>query len=83
MAAGALRALRIRGRRVPQEVAVIGFDDAAIAALLSPRLSSIRQPGYQMGMSAAELSLNVIRGLPGEALTFAPELVRRESTGPP
>ena len=83
MAAGLLRTLHAREVRVPQEVAVIGFDDAAIAALLSPRLSSIRQPGYQMGISAAEMSLNLIQGLPGEALTFAPELIRRESTGPP
>lgn len=83
MAAGVLRALHGRGLRVPDDVAVVGFDDAVIASLLDPRLTSIRQPGRAMGAAAAELSLRLIAGLPAESVTFAPELVRRESTGPP
>ncbi|WP_052195282.1 LacI family DNA-binding transcriptional regulator [Deinococcus radiopugnans] len=83
MAAGALRALHRRGLRVPADVAVVGFDDAVIASLLYPRLTSIRQPAHAMGAAAAELSLRLIAGLPAESVTFAPELVRRESTGPP
>ena len=83
MAAGVLRALHTRGVRVPQQVAVVGFDDASIAPLLYPRLTSIRQPGYLMGAAAAELSLNVMRGQPTKAVIFPPTLIRRESTGPP
>jgi DNA-binding LacI/PurR family transcriptional regulator len=44
MAAGALRALRRLGRRVPDDVAVIGFDDSVLAQLTEPRLSTVRQP---------------------------------------
>jgi DNA-binding LacI/PurR family transcriptional regulator len=44
MAVGALRALRRLGRRVPDDVAVIGFDDSALAQLTDPRLSTVRQP---------------------------------------
>ncbi|OLV18241.1 Transcriptional regulator, LacI family [Deinococcus marmoris] len=83
MAAGVLRALHMRGLRVPGEVAVIGFDDAALASLLYPRLTSIRQPAYAMGAAAAELSLRLIGGHSAESVVFSPELVRRESTGPP
>ncbi|ULH17138.1 LacI family transcriptional regulator (plasmid) [Deinococcus sp. KNUC1210] len=83
MAAGLMRALHMRGVQVPGQVAVVGFDDAAIASLLYPRLTSIRQPGYLMGAAAAQLSLNFIRGRPTEPVIFSPELVARESTGPP
>ncbi|MDV6375464.1 LacI family DNA-binding transcriptional regulator [Deinococcus arenicola] len=83
MAAGVLRALHQRGLRVPEAVAVVGFDDAAIASLLYPRLTSIRQPARAMGTAAAELSLRLLGGHRTEPITFPPELVRRESTGPP
>lgn len=83
MAAGVLRTLHLRGLRVPEDVAVIGFDDAALASLLYPRLTSIRQPAYAMGAAAAELSLRLIGGHSAGAVIFPPELVRRESTGPP
>lgn len=83
MAAGVLRALHLRGLRVPEDVAVVGFDDAAIASLLYPRLTSIRQPAHAMGTAAAELSVRLIGGHCAEPVTFLPELVRRESTRPP
>ncbi|AZI44723.1 LacI family transcriptional regulator (plasmid) [Deinococcus psychrotolerans] len=83
MAAGVLRSLHRRGLRVPQQVAVIGFDDAVIASLLYPRLTSIRQPAYPMGVAAANLALRLLEGQSSGPLTFLPELVRRESTGPP
>ncbi|GGL86888.1 LacI family transcriptional regulator [Deinococcus aerolatus] len=83
MAAGVLRALHLRGLRVPDDVAVVGFDDAVLASLLYPRLTTIRQPAYEMGAAAARLSLQLLAGLRAEPVTFPPELVRRESTGPP
>jgi DNA-binding LacI/PurR family transcriptional regulator len=49
MAAGALHALRRLGRRVPDDVAVIGFDDSPSAQQTDPRLSTIRQPLDAMG----------------------------------
>lgn len=83
MAAGVLRALHLRGLRVPADVAVVGFDDALIASLLYPRLTSIRQPADLMGQAAAELALSLLSGHPRPPQIFAPSLVRRESTGPP
>ena len=83
MAAGVLRALHQVGRRIPDEVAVIGFDDALIASLLHPRLSTLRQPAYQMGAAAAEMVLDLIHNRPVRAVTFMPQLIRRESTASP
>ncbi|WP_291430467.1 LacI family DNA-binding transcriptional regulator [Deinococcus sp.] len=83
MAAGVLRALHLRGLRVPEDVAVVGFDDAPLAALLYPRLTSIRQPARAMGAAAAEQSLRMMDGHSVESVIFSPELVRRESTAPP
>ena len=68
---------------MPGQVAVVGFDDAVIASLLYPRLTSIRQPAYPMGEAAAQQALRLISGLSAQPVLFAPELVRRESTGPP
>ncbi|UQN09036.1 LacI family DNA-binding transcriptional regulator [Deinococcus sp. QL22] len=83
MAAGVLRTLHLRGLRVPADMAVVGFDDAVIASLLYPRLTSIRQPADLMGQAAAELVLSLLSGILRPPQIFAPTLVRRESTGPP
>jgi DNA-binding LacI/PurR family transcriptional regulator len=57
MAVGALRALRDSGRRVPDDVAVVGFDDAPIASLTLPTLTTIHQPLEEMTAAAADLLL--------------------------
>ena len=57
MAAGALHALRRLGRRVPCDVAVIGFDDLPVAQQTDPRLTTVRQPLYEMGRTAAKTLL--------------------------
>ncbi len=55
---GAIRALADRGRRVPQDCSVIGFDDIPMAALASPSLTTIRQPMHEMGVFASEAICN-------------------------
>lgn len=80
MAAGVLRALHQAGRRVPSEVTVVGFDDSLIAPLLYPRLSSVRQPAYDLGVAAARLALNLIAGDAGPDVLITPQLVQRESS---
>ena len=57
MAMGALRALRAAGRRVPEDVAVVGFDDAAFAAYADPPLTTVRQPVELMGQEMVRLLL--------------------------
>ncbi|MGC5020140.1 LacI family DNA-binding transcriptional regulator [Micromonospora sp. DT47] len=63
-AAGALQALRDAGRRVPQDVAVVGFDDLPLAGHTHPPLTSVRQPLRQMGAAAARTLISHFDGAP-------------------
>ena len=84
LALGVLRGLAAAGVGVPDEMAVVGYDDVAFASMLSPSLSSVRQPKYELGVVAAELLLEEVGGLPHEhrAIRFEPELVVRASSAP-
>ncbi|WP_222192689.1 LacI family DNA-binding transcriptional regulator [Modestobacter italicus] len=81
MAVGALRALREAGRRVPEDVAVVGFDDAAIAERCDPPLTTIAQPLTDMTPLLTELLLRQIEGVggPAESRVCRTHLVRRAS----
>jgi len=81
MAAGALRALREAGRDVPGEVAVVGFDDAPLAAHTAPPLTTVRQPLDEMAAATADLLLRRIAGGASarERVTCPTALVRRAS----
>jgi DNA-binding LacI/PurR family transcriptional regulator len=81
MAAGALRALRAAGRRVPEDVAVVGFEDSAVARYAQPPLTTVRQPIEEMGRQATRLLLGQIAGEAGGMhLILDTELVVRSST---
>jgi LacI family transcriptional regulator len=83
MAMGAMRALREAGKSVPDDVAIMGYDDMPFAAHSSPPLSSVRQPIYKTGMVAAETLIDMI-AQPNSAprRTIMPtELVIRASSG--
>ena len=82
MAAGAMWALQVLGRRVPDDVAVIGFDDSPIASATQPPLSSVKQPVEEMGRQMARLvlSMSAVRGQSSKQLVLSPELAVREST---
>jgi DNA-binding LacI/PurR family transcriptional regulator len=84
-AIGAIRALTDRGFRVPADISVVGFDDIQEAAFHNPSLTTIRQPLAQMGVVAARILLQRIRGQASfpDAVPIMPELVIRESTAPP
>ncbi|MCC2321682.1 LacI family DNA-binding transcriptional regulator [Cellulomonas xiejunii] len=60
MALGALRVLEAGGRRVPDDVSVVGFDDTVVAETCDPPLTSVRQPLRELGARAAELVLEVL-----------------------
>ncbi|MDO3682265.1 LacI family DNA-binding transcriptional regulator [Micromonospora sp. C28ISP2-4] len=81
MAFGALRALREAGRRVPEDVAVIGFDDAPIARQAEPPLTTVFQPVEEMGRQMARLLVSRIRGeeVPSPHVLLDTELVHRAS----
>jgi len=79
MAAGALAALRRSGRRVPEDVAVGGFDDSRIAMTSQPPLTTIRQPLERISREMVRLLLDLIAGQPPAAVILPTELVVRES----
>lgn len=84
-ALGVLRGLRDRGLRVPEDIAVVGYDDVEFAAMLSPALTSVRQPKYQLGRAAAELLMaESDEGTDHKhrKVLFQPELIVRASSTP-
>lgn len=83
MALGALRALREAGKRVPEDVAVAGFDDVPFATRTDPALTTVRQPIQLMGALAAETLINMISHPDGQPhrVLLPTELVIRASCG--
>ena len=85
-AIGAIRALRDAGRRVPEDVSVVGFDDIQSAAYQNPALTTVRQPLRQMGVVAAETLLQRIsstkRSDYPKQIVLQPELMVRQTTAP-
>lgn len=81
VALGALATLRERRRRVPEDLAVIGFDDIPLARHFVPALSTVRLPARALGVAAGQALLRRLAGQPAEDRTIlATELVVREST---
>lgn len=81
MAEGALRTMQDLGRRVPEDIAVVGFDDSSAALDCRPLLTTVRQPVEEMAAEMAEVLMAHI-GTPGRlprSVTFHPTLVVRES----
>ncbi|MGW0968814.1 LacI family DNA-binding transcriptional regulator [Streptomyces sp. NPDC002516] len=80
MAQGVLAALRKAGRRVPEDVAVGGFDDSPAATAATPALTTIRQPWDRISSEMVRVLLAQIGGEDPSAVILPTELVRREST---
>ncbi|MEV4944960.1 LacI family DNA-binding transcriptional regulator [Streptomyces sp. NPDC053755] len=85
IAAGALRALREAGRRIPDDVALVGFDDIPMARHTEPPLTTVRQPMRRMGETAAGMLLSGLAGgtIPVEPVVLPTELVIRRSAPAP
>lgn len=79
MAVGAIAALRRAGRRVPNDVAVAGFDDSGLAATHDPPLTTMRQPWAEISATMVETLLDVIAGRSRESVVLPTTLVVRES----
>ncbi|WP_433430108.1 LacI family DNA-binding transcriptional regulator [Nonomuraea sp. CA-141351] len=83
MALGVLRALREAGRRVPEDVSVVGFDDIPESAYYWPPLTTVRQDFGEVGRHAFHMLLDRMAGTePDRRRLVEPELVVRESTAP-
>jgi LacI family transcriptional regulator len=84
MAAGVLQELAARGIEVPDDISVVGFDDAPLAEMVSPTVTTVRQPLQQMAKTALALLLARIGGDGGRPSrhVLPTELIVRESSGP-
>ncbi len=80
---GARLALYRQGIRVPEDVSIVGFDDQTEAALVTPPLTTIQQPGDEIGIAAAETLLKIINKQEPEIQKLTAKLVVRDSTCPP
>jgi LacI family transcriptional regulator len=83
MAIGAIRGIAARGLRVPEDVAVVGFDDIALAMYSEPPLTTVRQPIREIGKLATELIMGRVNGERKEPQSrrLKTSLIVRESCG--
>jgi len=83
VAIGVLQACKESGLRVPEDIAVVGFDDIELASLVTPKLTSMLVPRYELGQMVMNLLLRVIaaNGRDEEHLYITPKMVIRESCG--
>ena len=85
IAIGAIQAARARGLRVPEDLSVVGFDDVEHATIVTPALTTVRQPLAEMGRTGVSLLMRLLEGQSFETLhvELATRLVVRDSTAPP
>ncbi|MEV6314956.1 LacI family DNA-binding transcriptional regulator [Streptomyces sp. NPDC051776] len=83
LAAGACKAVRRLGLRVPEDVSVTGFDDLALATAVEPELTTVRLPAEEVGARGMAALLAVLDGREAGNAAVPVELMRRNSTAPP
>jgi LacI family transcriptional regulator len=81
VALGAIGALREAGRRVPDDISIVGFDDIPLAAYFDPPLTTVRLPAFELGQAAGRALLERLadRAIPHRTL-LPTELIVRGST---
>ena len=72
LAIGVMRQARARGLRVPDDLAVTGFNDFAFAEFVEPPLTTVHVPGYEIGRTAAQLLIEHLDGAPAAATADDP-----------
>lgn len=81
MAVGAYAAIRERGLRIPEDIAVVGFDDNYFGLTSTPQLTTVHQPSIELGSAMADVLVKLIEGVPVERITILPtHLVERGSS---
>jgi DNA-binding LacI/PurR family transcriptional regulator len=83
VAMGALQAIRDRGLRIPEDVAIVGFDDITTARFVTPALTTVRVPTFALGWSTAEILIRLIEGdtIDQPHVLLETELIVRDSCG--
>jgi DNA-binding LacI/PurR family transcriptional regulator len=77
---GAMRAVRERGLRVPDDVSIAGFDDLFLSSYTDPPLTTVRQPKREMGRDAAAILLDLLAGGNPTSIIKPGTLMPRQST---
>jgi DNA-binding LacI/PurR family transcriptional regulator len=82
VAVGAIQAIKQRNLRIPQDIAIIGFDDIPMAEYLDPPLTTIRLPAFGLGWAAGERLIRLILGedIESQGVLLGTELIIRQST---
>lgn len=83
VALGAMRAARMAGLHVPQDLSIVGFDDIDLAPFFEPALTTVAQPKRQMGEKAVQMILGLLAGDRVEDCVLPGRLIVRGSTMPP
>jgi len=81
MALSAMEELQRRGYRIPDDIAVVGFDNVESTHFSSPTLTTVAQPIYEQAYKAVELALGLINGDPPKNVSLPTSMVLRESCG--
>jgi len=81
MAIGAIKAIKEKGLKVPEDISIVGFDDIPISEYIQPNLTTVRRPTYELGSIAAHVLFNLINGkTKSSTVTLDVELIERAST---
>ncbi|AKL94818.1 transcriptional regulator [Clostridium aceticum] len=82
IALGVIKGLTRRGYKIPEDISVVGFDDISLASLMTPELTTIRQPSYAIGSKAINTLIDLVekKKVDAEKLVLKTELVIRETT---
>ncbi|MED5803829.1 LacI family DNA-binding transcriptional regulator [Gordonia sp. Z-3] len=80
MAVGAMEYCRVAGLRVPDDVSIVGFDDLPLSGLLTPRLTTVRQPAHDIGVRAASVLFDLIDTGAAEPINIIPTTVQIRSS---
>ncbi|SKC83566.1 LacI family DNA-binding transcriptional regulator [Maledivibacter halophilus] len=82
MAYGAYKVIKACEYKIPQDISIVGFDDILISQMLETQLTTIKQPTYDMGATAAKMLIDMIEGkkVRKKIVSFKPQLIIRQST---
>ena len=78
-----MQSIKKHGLRMPDDIGLIGFNNEPITGLLSPSISTIDQPAYEMGKAATRLFIEMMNGdnlVSDKSVILRPKLITREST---
>ena len=79
MAIGAMEAIKESGLSIPKDIAVAGYDDIEYASIVTPKLTTVYKPKYELGSIATGILINLIKGEGVETVLLKDKLIIRES----